>query len=376
MGSSSRALALTVNGGSSSVRFAFYEEGPPLRRRLHGKLDLRASETLLDWLERQPAFAEVAAVGHRIVHGREHAEPVPVTDALLRQLRALIPDDPQHLPLEIELMEGIRRRHPSLLQIACFDTAFHRSLPTVARLLPIPRRFDEMKIRRYGFHGLSYAYLMEELGRVAGAAAQGRVILAHLGHGSSLAAVASGRCVDTTMGFSPTGGLPMGTRSGDLDPGVFFAMLRADRLSPEALREILNSESGLLGLSGTTADVRDLLEREAHDPRAAEALDVFCYQVRKGIGAFAAVLGGLDTLVFSGGVGENSAAVRSRACRGLDFLGLELDEHRNQGGEPIISTLTSKVLVRVIPTNEELMIARAAFGFTRRLPLRHGLDEE
>jgi acetate kinase len=233
-------------------------------------------------------------------------------------------------------------------------------MPRVAKLLPIPRRFDAAGIERYGFHGLSYAYLMEELARVAGAkAATGRVILAHLGNGASLAAVRDGKSIDTSMGFTPTAGLPMGTRPGDLDPGVAWYMLRSGNLTPKQFDHLINHESGLLGVSETSSDMRDLIERQTSDVRAAEAVELFCYQTRKWIGSFAAVLGGVETLVFAGGIGENAAEVRARICSGLQFLGFELDEARNSVNAPVISADASRVAVRVIPTDEELMIARS-----------------
>jgi acetate kinase len=289
-----------------------------------------------------------------------YTEPQRVTQELMEELRRISPFDPDHLPAEIELIEAFRQRHPNLLQVACFDTAFHRTMPRVARLLPIPRRFDAMGIQRYGFHGLSYSYLVEELGRVAGAAAaQGRVILAHLGNGASLAAVRDGKSIDTSMGFTPAAGLPMGTRTGDLDPGVAWYMMRSENLTPEQFNRIVNHESGLLGVSETSSDMRDLIQRQADDLRAAEAVELFCYQARKWIGAFAAALGGLDTLVFAGGIGENAYEVRARVCGGLQFLGIELDQAGNIANAPVISTASSRATVRVIRTDEELMIARA-----------------
>jgi acetate kinase len=379
---------LTINGGSSSIRFALFRAAERPQRRLHGKVDrigqpgttLTFSESaagpagsrpiegtghgsavrvLIDWLEEQDGFASVVAVGHRVVHGMEHTEPERVTHDLLDELYRILPYDPEHLPREIELIEAFRQRHPTLIQVACFDTAFHRTMPRVARLLPIPRRFDAMGVQRYGFHGLSYGYLLEELGRAAGpAAAQGRVVLAHLGNGASLAAVRGGRSVDTSMGFTPTGGLPMGTRSGDLDPGVLLSLMRTQGLTLAQLSDIVNDESGLIGVSETGSDMRDLLGRQASDVRAAEAVEMFCYQTRKWIGAFAAALGGLDTLVFAGGIGENAGEVRTRVCSALGFLGVELDESHNGANAPVISSAASSVTVRVIPTDEELMIAR------------------
>lgn len=388
-----KPFVLTINGGSSSIRFAVYEAGETPRRLLAGKIDrvglsgtnfivddaagkpqiarpLAAADHsaavafLLDWLEAQTVFASVKAVGHRVVHGMKHSKPEPVTPELLAELRRISPYDPDHLPQEIELIEAFGRRHPKLPQVACFDTAFHSAMPRVARLLPIPRRFDALGIQRYGFHGLSYAYLMEELSRVAGAkAAEGRVILAHLGNGASLAAVHGGKSIDTSMGFTPAAGVPMGTRPGDLDPGVAWYMMCSGNLTPKEFNHVINHECGLLGVSETSSDMRDLIGRQANDVRAAEAVEMFCYQTRKSIGGFAAVLGGVETLVFAGGIGENSVEVRARVCGGLGFLGIEFDEAGNAASAPLISTATSRVAVRVIRTDEELMIAREVCRF-------------
>jgi acetate kinase len=380
---------LTVNGGSSSVKFALYAAVEPLKRGLYGTVDRiglsgtnltfheangkpkarrelaavdhkSAANSLLDWLETHPDFASVKAVGHRVVHGMKHTEPEIVTPELLAELHRISPYDPDHLPREIELIEAFRQRHPKLPQVACFDTAFHQTMPRVAKLLPIPRRFDAKGIQRYGFHGLSYAYLMEELARLGDpAATKGRVILAHLGNGASLAAVRDGKSMDTSMGFTPTAGLVMSTRSGDLDPGLAPYLARTEKMTTQQFYKMVNHESGLLGVSETSSDMRDLLDHEKGDVRAAEAVALFCYQAKKWIGSFAAVLGGLDTLVFAGGIGENAAFVRSRICEGLNFLGIELDESRNAQAAPAISVTGGRVTVRVIRTDEELMIARS-----------------
>jgi acetate kinase len=354
---------LAINGGSSGIKFAIYRDGETLVRILDGKLDrigrTPASE-LVEWLEKQKGFETVRAIGHRVVHGMEHTAPELVTPALLDELHRISPYDPEHMPLAIALIEAFRQRHPTLRQVACFDTAFHHSMPRVAKLLPIPRRFDAKGVRRYGFHGLSYAYLMEALACLSDpAAAKGRVILAHLGNGASLAAVRDGRSIDTSMSFTPTAGLPMSTRSGDLDPGLVAYLMRNEGMTSEALHHMVNHESGLLGVSETSSDMRDLLARETDDVRAAEAVALFCYQVKKWIGSFAAALGGLDTLVFTGGIGENSPIVRARICEGLEFLGIELSESRNAETVGVISTDSSRATVRVIRTDEELMIARS-----------------
>jgi acetate kinase len=379
---------LTINAGSSSIRFAVYEASETPRLRLDGKIDriglsgtnlivndpagkpqvprrLAAADQgtavafLLDWLEAQPVFASVKAAGHRVVHGMKHSEPERVTPKLLAELRRITPYDPDHLPREIGLIEAFRRRHPRVPQVACFDTAFHRTMPAVAKLLPIPRRYAAKGVERYGFHGLSYAYLMEELGRLDLPATKGRVILAHLGNGASLAAVRHGKSIDTSMGFTPTSGLVMSTRTGDLDPGLVYYLARTDRMTAAQFQRMVNHESGLLGVSGTSADLRDLCAREASDVRAAEAVELFCYQARKWIGSFAAALRGLDTLVFAGGIGENAPLIRERICDGLGFLGIELNHKRNAKNKPLISPDTGRVKVRVIRTDEELMIARS-----------------
>ena len=304
-------------------------------------------------------------MGHRVVNGGAHYhEPHRVTQEMLDELRRISAYAPEHLPSEIDLIDLISERVPALPQVACFDTAFHRTMPRVAKILPIPRRFAAKGVERYGFHGLSYAFLMEELARVAGAgAAQGRVILSHLGNGASLAAVRGGKSIDTSMGFTPAAGVPMSTRSGDLDPGLVWYLAQTEHMSAQQFHQMVNHESGLLGVSETSADLRDLLGREADDVRAAEAVALFCYQVKKWIGAFAAALGGLDTLVFAGGIGENAPVIRARICEGLGFLGIQLDGVRNAAGEPVISADASHAQVRVIRTDEDVIIAKAVFRF-------------
>ena len=381
---------LTINGGSSSIKFALFEVGAALRQILGGELEriglpeatLRvkgsnpadnfsrpvtaadhtaAVGALMEWIEEHSGRDALAAVGHRVVHGGpKYSEPQQVTAEMVEELHRFSPFDPEHLPLEIELIEAFRRCHPGLPQVACFDTAFHRTMPRVATLLPIPRRYEAQGVRRYGFHGLSYEFLMEELAHLGDpAATKGRVILAHLGNGASLAAVRDGKSIDTSMGFTPTAGLVMSSRSGDLDPGLVSYLARTEQMSAAQFQKMVNHESGLLGVSETSSDMRDLLERETQDVRAAEAVALFCYQAKKWIGAFAAALGGLDTLVFAGGIGENAPPVRERICDGLGFLGIELDRERNAKNAPLVSSDTVRVKVRVIRTDEELMIARS-----------------
>jgi acetate kinase len=303
----------------------------------------------------------LSAIGHRVVHGGpKYGVPQRITAEMVKELRQLSPFDPEHLPEEILLTEAFHHRFPDLPQVACFDTAFHRDLPRVARLLPIPRRYEAKGVRRYGFHGLSYAFLMGELVRLDGAnAARCRVILAHLGNGASMAAVRDGKPVDTSMSFTPTAGLVMGARSGDLDPGIVCYLARAEQMTATQFQRMVNHESGMLGISETSSDLRDLLALEAEDERAAEAVALFCYQAKKWIGSFAAALGGLDTLVFAGGIGENASIIRQRICDGLGFLGIELDQQRNATNAPVISPDSGRVRVRVIRTDEELVIARS-----------------
>ena len=379
---------LTINGGSSSIKFALFEGGDSLRRILEGGIEriglpdpilrvkglnqadnfsrlVAASDhtvavgALMDWIEDRIGRVGLTAVGHRVVHGGpKYSDPQLITKEMVEELRELKPFDPEHLPEEIQLTEAFHRRFPDVPQVACFDTSFHNDLPRVARLLPIPRRYEAQGVRRYGFHGLSYAFLMGELARVAGAeAAQGRVILAHLGNGASLAAVHHGKPVDTSMSFTPTSGVPMSTRSGDLDPGLVWFLARNEGLDAKRFNEMVNFQSGLLGVSETSSDMRDLLEHEAGDVRAAEAVALFCYQVKKWVGAFAAALGGVDTLVFAGGIGENAPVVRARICDGLGFLGIGLEEKQNVANADVISANASRVAVRVIRTDEEWMIA-------------------
>ena len=380
---------LTINGGSSSIRFAIFAAGEVPQQRLAGKIDRiglsgttllitepagksraplkmpaadhrTAVEFLLDWLDAEPLFASVHAVAHRVVHGMKHSDPERVTAKLLAELRRIIPYAPDHLPREIGLIEAFHKRHPKLPQVACFDTAFHRTMPRVAKLLPIPRRYAAKGVERYGFHGLSYAYLMDALRGIDPAAAKGRVILAHLGNGASLAAVRGGKSVDTSMGLTPAAGLVMSTRTGDVDPGLIAYLTRTEGMSAAGFEHMANHESGLLGVSTISSDMRDLLAKESADVRAAEAIALFCYQAKKWIGSFAAALGGLDALVFSGGVGENAPVVRARICEGLSFLGINLDKRRNAGNAALISTNSSPVSVRVIAADEELMLAKFA----------------
>jgi acetate kinase len=386
----SNVQVLTINGGSSSIKFALFESGEIFRRILAGRIEgiglphgnftvkgsndadnfsrpiatpdhAAAVNVLMDWIQERIQRGELAAVGHRVVHGGpKYWQPQQITPEMIAELHQLSPFDPEHLPEEILLTEAFHRRFPRLPQIACFDTAFHHDLPRVAKLLPIPRRYEAKGVRRYGFHGLSCEFLMEELARVAGAdAANGRVILAHLGNGASITAVRGGKSIDTSMSFTPTAGLPMSTRSGDLDPGLGWYLSRAENVTAKQFHHMVNHESGLLGVSETSSDMRELLSREKEDVRAAEAVALFCYQTKKWICGFAGALEGLDTLIFSGGIGENAPVVRARVCERLEFLGVELNAARNDENAAVISVDNARVTVRVIRTDEELMIARS-----------------
>ena len=387
MGSCAQCV-LAINAGSSSVKFAVYARGDPSRRREQGSIDRigapgtrfrhgtghdaqerelgtlareDVADFLIDWLAKRCGLDTLLAAGHRVAHGGpNHVDPQRVTDDVLDELHRISIYAPEHVPFELALIERFRERAPKLEHVVCFDTAFHRRMPLTARLLPLPRRLYRQGVERYGFHGLSYAFLMEELDRVAGAdAARGRVILAHLGNGASLAAVRDGKSVDTSMAFTPTAGVPMSNRSGDLDPGLVLYLARHEGMSAEQFHRMVNHESGLLGVSETSSDVRDLLDRECGDVRAAEALAMFCYHVTKWIGAFSAALGGVDTLVFAGGIGENAPVIRERICERLGFLGIELDAGRNAAGASVVSCDAVRAVVRVIRTDEEIMIAKA-----------------
>jgi acetate kinase len=388
MANGTDSLILTINSGSSSLKFALFDTAQEeqcllsgLIERIgvgHGSLRVRdqagatlaekevgvpdheaALEVLLSWLREQRGEQIAHAAGHRVVHGgADHTHPERVTPELLAELKDLIPLAPDHLPQEIAAIEAVARHHPGVAQVACFDTAFHRTMPRIAQLYGLPQDLMAAGVIRYGFHGLSYEYLMEELRQTNRAEAEGRVVIAHLGNGASMAALRGGRSVDVTMGFTPTSGLVMSTRCGDLDPSVVLYLIEQRGLAPAAVRDLLNRQAGLLGVSGETSDMQDLLRREGSDARAAEAVALFCYRARQHLGALAAVLGGLDALVFSGGIGENAPPIRARICEGLAHLGIAVDVARNEANAPVISGDGSPVTVRVMNTNEERMIAR------------------
>jgi acetate kinase len=381
---------LTVNAGSSSIKLALFDAhdatkkileaaveniGQPLAKlvvpdgakRVAVKDHSDAANLLTQWLSTQVAVSSIVAVGHRIVHGGpDYHVAIAAAPEVLANLRKLVPFDPEHLPTELELVASFQNVLPQAKQVLCFDTAFHHGLPTQSRLLPIPRHFEAKGARRYGFHGLSYAYILEELRRVEGeAAANGNVIIAHLGSGASLAALKNGKPIDTTMSMTPASGLPMSTRSGDLDPGLALYFARTQGYDAERFNHMVNFESGLLGISETTADMEKLLELEAGDGHAKDAVDIFCYQAKKGIGGLAAALGGLNTLVFTGGMGENAPKIRARVCEGLEFLGITIDDVRNQQGSRLISADGGQVGVHVIHTDEAITIARETAGLIK-----------
>ena len=373
---------VTVNAGSSSLKLAVFTVhdmqkkfeaaveniGQPNSHLVTGssselvvaQTHTDAATLLTEWLYAHVEANTITAVGHRIVHGGpKYYQTIAATNSVLEVLRTFVAFDPEHLPIELALVEMFMKDLPNALQTLCFDTAFHHDLPTRSRLLPIPRHFEAEGIRRYGFHGLSYSYILDELHRVEGeAAANGKVIVAHLGSGASLAALKNGNSVDTTMSMTPSSGIPMSMRSGDLDPGLLLYLSRTEGYDTNRLQYMATFESGLLGISETTNDMKKLLEIEDNDMRAKDAVDIFCYDIAKTIGGFAAILGGLNTLVFTGGIGENAPKIRTRVCKELTFLGIRLDPVRNEAGSRLISVDGSPVGVHVIHSDEAATIAR------------------
>ncbi len=383
------SFILTVNGGSSSLKLAVFRRSakptPVIRAKIDGahsaveivRFDDRGGRhtasplecssrqsvehAFIEWLMHQYEGPRIAMLAHRIVHGMSLSEPQFITATLIEQLRSLQAFDPEHLPRELELIDTFGKAWPAARQMVCFDTAFHRHLPRVARQLPIPRKYFEQGVRRYGFHGLSYQFLCERLKFLEDPAIErGRVVLAHLGSGASVAAVLDGRSIDTSMAFTPTSGMPMSTRSGDLDAGLVAYLWRQEHLSVEQYSKMINQESGLLGISGTSGDVRELLAHERDDADAAAAIESFCYRCRQSIAAMAAALRGIDALVFAGGIGERAPAIRARICEGLEFLGLELDEQSNTSGSERIGAAASRVRIYVVETDEEYIMANEA----------------
>jgi acetate kinase len=375
---------LVLNSGSSSIKFALFDvaamarpalagnimglgsaptfgardgQGQPLAGQLSIGLSNHANALtwLFDWLSAQ-GVPQLSAAGHRVVHGGEHfTAPVCVTPAIEAQLAALAPLAPLHQPHNLAAIHALRKLQPALPQAACFDTAFHRTQPEMAQRYALPAELTAGGVRRYGFHGLSYEYIAGELPAHLGDRASGRVIVAHLGNGASLCAQRDRRSLATTMGFSTLDGLMMGTRCGSIDPGVLLYLLQEKAYTTRKLEDLLYRNSGLLGMSGISSDVRDLLASNA--PAAREALDLFCYRVVREIGSLIAALGGLDALVFTAGIGEHASELRAHICKPLEWLGLELDEAANRANAPAISTPGSRVTTLVIPTNEEAVIA-------------------
>jgi acetate kinase len=322
-----------------------------------------ALAAVLSRIEDRWSAANLDGVGHRIVLGDSRCrEPLRIDDELLSRLQELADRAPDHLPQVVDSIAAVARIYPDVPQVACFDSAFHRQMPREAQMFALPRRFFQRGVMRYGFHGLSCEYVVQELIALDPVAAKGRVLIAHLGNGASITAVQQGTSMDTSMGFTPLAGLVMGTRCGDVDPGALVYLMKKEGMTPQTLNDLLNKESGLLGLSGYSADMRDLLDRESTDPHCAEAITVFCYQARKFIGAYSAALGGLDTLVFTGGIGEHGSKIRARICNGLEFIGVKLDADANASHARVISATGSAVTVRIMRTNEELMIARHTRG--------------
>jgi acetate kinase len=381
-----RRLILTLNAGSSSLKFALFaiEAAGSLALLSKGKVEAEEADRVrvtvdgddgFVWSARRgPVYAElirhaeslhdghkVVAVGHRVVHGgSEFVRPVAVTEDILQRLEDLTPLAPLHQPHNLAPIRALRETHPDLLQVACFDTAFHRGRDPVTMRFALPREYEAMGIERYGFHGLSYEYIASVLPELAPRLAAGRVVIAHLGNGASLCALRHGRSVDTTMSFTALDGIPMGTRPGAIDPGVLLYLLRARGMSVDQLEALLYQRSGLLGVSGVSSDMRVLLASK--DPHAAEAIDLFTFRIAREIGALAATLGGLDGLVFTAGIGENAAEIRRQVCARSAWLGLALDDAANGRGALTISAASSRVQVLVIPTDEEAMIARHTFA--------------
>lgn len=378
---------LTINAGSSSIKFNLFSadklnqeyagliNGIGLQTMVFSITDAAGTKTeqalpvgdhtaatkvMLDWLGQNISQSAILAIGHRLVHGGPtNNQSKIIDDSLLAQLQSITSLDPGHLPVEIDIIKQTRNQFPGISQVACFDTAFFHDLPAEAQLLPIPRKYANQGLRRYGFHGLSYQFVLKEFERVAGStAAQGKVILAHLGNGASLTALKDGKPIDTSMALTPAGGVPMSTRSGDLDPGILTYLQAQEQLSPEQINHLVNFESGLQGISEKTGDMKTLLDLEDSDSRAKDAVNIFFYQVRKFIGAYAAALGGLNSLVFTGGMGEASAPIRARICQGLEFLGISLDEERNRNNAERISADGAGAGVHVLATNEALTIAQ------------------
>ena len=354
------SISVAYSGGASPrLKIAAANGATLLDSSVKGADSNAALQAMFAWLDKHEYLAGLKATGHRLVHGgARYTQPQRITPKFLAALKKLVPLDPDHLPAAIKGIKFVAKKFPKLPQVACFDTAFHSTLPFIAKMYALPRRFYDNDVRRYGFHGLSFEYIVGELRKLDAKLAAGRVIVAHLGSGASIVALQNGISMDTSMGFTPLEGLVMSARSGDVDPGLLLYLLAQKKMSAKAAAALLNKQSGLLGVSGTTGDMRTLLEKAKQDPHAAEAIALFCYRAKKYVGAYAAALGGLDALVFTGGIGERAPAIRARICSGLEFLGIEIDAAHNQANAPVISATDSRVNVRVIQTNEDLMIVQ------------------
>jgi acetate kinase len=380
---------VTINSGSSSLKFALYQMDDSeelfftgsfsdigeenglfqvmnnqneniVRQNLNLPDHHNALQTLSKWLKEDYPEHSLTAIGHRIVHGgKDYTKPEFITGKLTSALNQLIPFAPDHLPHQIKAIESLHKIYPGLKQVACFDTSFHSSMPKTAKMFAVTRDLFRQGVQRYGFHGLSYEYILSELKRIGEKSSiKGRLIIAHLGNGASMAAVKDGKSIDTTMGFTPAGGMMMSSRSGDLDPGILIYLLKEKHLNISQLNDLINQKSGLIGISGISSDMKVLLDNRQENPHAVEAIELFCYQARKFIGALSAVLGGIDELIFTGGIGENAPEIRKQICNELAYLGISIDEASNNRNAPVISKKDKPVIVRVIKTNEELMIAR------------------
>ncbi|WP_170330573.1 acetate/propionate family kinase [Ruegeria arenilitoris] len=384
---------LALNAGSSSLKFGLYElvEGNRPSMRWHGQIERlgdaprllaqsaggrsvdrplvnaknhdEAIQAFLDMArEYLPSF-NIRAIGHRVVHGGTvYSEPVLIDDKVIETLTGFIPFAPLHQPYSLAGIRAASAAFPDTVQVACFDTAFHRTHPWVNDTFALPQSYYEKGVRRYGFHGLSYDYISQKLKEIAPGLHDGRVVIAHLGNGASMCAISGGRAVASTMGFSALDGLPMGTRSGQLDPGVVLYMMQQEGMSADEIADMLYRKSGLLGLSGISSDMRTLLA--ADTPDARKAIDYYVFRIRRELGALSAALEGIDALVFTGGIGENSAQIRQQVCDGMRWIGIDMDHNRNADGGTVLSTDFSRVRILTIPTNEEMVIARAAAQMT------------
>ncbi|SEH37777.1 acetate/propionate family kinase [Magnetospirillum fulvum] len=396
---------LVINAGSSSIKFSLYISQEGIKPTLSCKGSVEGIDTaphfvvksplglvlnerrwtdhpemshsdlfkhLIEWVEDHLGDVELRAAGHRVVHGGAlYSQPMLVTDTLLDELDELVPLAPLHQPHNLAPIRGLREVHPDLIQVACFDTAFHRSNPWEAQSFALPRKITIEGVRRYGFHGLSYEYISRTLKLYAPATARAKVVVAHLGNGASMCAITEGKSIASTLGFTALDGLPMGTRSGALDAGVVLYLLQQKGMTPKEIEDLLYRQSGLLGVSGVSSDMRVLLD--SLEPRAAEAVDLFIYRIARELGSLAAALGGLDAFVFTGGIGENAVSIRTRVCAAAEWLGVRIDEEANEKGAPLISALDSKVSVWVIPTDEEMMIAKHTREVLRALRSQGGV---